>query len=233
MCRVYQIIFVTGAFFAGNFSVSSLYCENGPNRKVRLGIRILNIENCSNTEINLGDENDRAALVNIQAMNNQISRISDDTFKLARELFHIDLRENKIERVSVGAFGDQEKLQILYLKRNKLTRIEVGTFDSLTKLVQLWLQNNQLTRIEDGLFDKNVELKILYLDENKISAIMPTSFEKLNNIDHLSLKGNLCSDQDFRTNNIQTSFKCFGNYELELTADLDKYKTKTCAENLS
>ncbi len=172
-----------------------------------------NIENCTNTEIELGNNHARASLNYVKAFNNQISRISDDTFKWAKELTHIDLRENKIEKISVGAFKEQGKLQHLYLKQNKLTRIEVGAFDSLRELKHLWLQNNQLSVIEKGLFGKNWNLENLFLDENKIVAIETTVFQNLNWQVNIYLLGNLCSNENFKSNRFDQNFACFKNYE--------------------
>ncbi len=101
----------------------------------------------------------------------------------------------------------------MYLKRNKLTRIEVGTFDSLTELKELWLQNNQLSLIEKGLFDKNTKLENLFLDTNKIIAIESTVFQNLNQQVNIHLVGNLCSNENFKSNQFDQNFACFKNYE--------------------
>ncbi len=174
---------------------------------------VFDIENCTNTEIVLGNYHARASLNYVKAFNNQISRISNDTFKSATGLTIIDLRENKIEQISVGAFKDQEKLIGLYLKQNKLTRIEVGTFDSLTELKHLWLQENQLSVIEKRLFDKNSKLEDLFLDLNKIVAIDPTAFQNLNWQVNINLFGNLCSNDNFKSIRFDQNFACFKNYE--------------------
>jgi Leucine-rich repeat (LRR) protein len=174
---------------------------------------VYDIENCGNTEIELGDQNARASLTSIEADKNLISRISDDTFKSAKQLTHIDLSENKIEQISIGAFKDQRKLTGLYLKQNKLTRIEVGTFDSLMELKELWLQNNQLSLIEKGLFNKNKKLKDLFMDENQIAAIEPTVFQNLNQQVNIHLAGNLCSNENFQSNKFDQNFACFQSYE--------------------
>jgi hypothetical protein len=211
MSQIYQIIIVIGLFYVGDSSADGLFCKNNLTRNIT-SKTVYNIEKCTNTEINLGDENAKATIIYVQASNNQISRISDDTFKLARKLTHIDLRMNNIEQISVGAFQDQANLIHLYLKQNKLTRIEVGTFDNLIELKHLWLQNNQLTLIEKGLFDKNVNLEHLFLNENKISMIESTVFEKLKNIEEIHLQGNLCSNKNFQTNKIDPNFTCFKNF---------------------
>jgi hypothetical protein len=109
MWRVYLIILLFGLFVVGNSSADNLYCEKHYQKwKIQTGTEY-NIENCTNTEI-FRSFNDKSSLTDIYAANNQISQISDDTFKWARELTHIDLRENKIEQISVGAFKDQGKL---------------------------------------------------------------------------------------------------------------------------
>ncbi len=100
------------------------------------------------------------------------------------------------------------------MKQNKLTRIEVGTFDSLTELKELWLQKNQLSVIEKGLFDKNTKLKNLFMNENKIVAIESTVFQNLNQQINIHLIGNLCSNENFQSNNFNRTFACFKNYKL-------------------
>jgi Leucine-rich repeat (LRR) protein len=209
MCRDYLIILLFGVFFIRDTSANGSVCKNNPQKSIQNSI-FYNIEHCENTEIDLGDER---SLIHVRAWDNQISKISDDTFKSAKQLIHIDLRENKIGQISVGAFEDQAKLEKLYLKYNKLTRIEVGTFDSLVELKELWLQNNQLSLLEKGLFDQDTKLEKLYMASNKIIAIESTVFVKLNAIKSLTLKGNLCVNQDFTSNNFDRDFNCFENYE--------------------
>jgi Leucine-rich repeat (LRR) protein len=209
MCRDYLIILLFGLIFIRDTSANGWVCKNNPQKSIQNSIAY-NIEHCENTEIDLGDER---SLIHVRAWDNQISKISDDTFKSAKQLIHIDLRENMIEQISVGAFKDQAKLEKLYLKYNKLTRIEVGTFDSLVELKELWLQNNQLSLIEKGLFDQNTKLEELYMASNKIIAIETKVFTKLNRIKSLTLKGNLCVNQDFTSNNFERDFNCFENYE--------------------
>ncbi len=94
-------------FVIGDSSADGSVCKNDRSRIIQTET-VYNVENCGNTEIEIGDQNARASWTYIKAFNNQISRISDDTFKSAMELIQIDLRENKIEQISVGAFKDQE-----------------------------------------------------------------------------------------------------------------------------
>jgi hypothetical protein len=222
MCRVYLIILWFGLFVFENSSANGSVCKNDRTRTVQSEI-FYNIENCGNTEIDLGDQNATTSLTHIRAANNQISRISDDTFKSSTELTVIVLSENKIEQISVGAFKDQGKLQYLYLRQNKLTRIEVGTFDSLTELKELWLQNNQLSLIEKGLFNKNKKLKDLFMDTNKIIAIESTVFQNLNQQVYIHLVGNLCSNKNLRGNQFHQNFACFKSYEF-LEPHLDQIR---------
>jgi Leucine-rich repeat (LRR) protein len=212
MCRVFLIILLFGFFVVGDSSADGSVCKNDWSKKIQSKI-VYDMENCANLEIELGNYYERNSLAIVKAANNKISRISDDTFKSARELTMIDLGENKIEEISVGAFKDQGKLQHLYLEQNKLTRIEVGTFDSLPELKKLWLQNNQLSLIEKGLFDKNLKLKELFLSENQIMAIEPTVFQNLNQAQNISLSRNLCSNENFQNNKFDQNFACFKNYE--------------------
>jgi hypothetical protein len=113
MCRDYLIILLFGLLFIRDTiaNIGSV-CKNDPEKSIQNSIAY-NIEHCENTEIDLGDER---SLIHVRAWDNQISKISDDTFKSAKQLIHIDLRENKIEQISVGAFEDQGKLEKLYLK---------------------------------------------------------------------------------------------------------------------
>jgi Leucine-rich repeat (LRR) protein len=211
MCKVYLIILLFGVFFVRELTANGLICKNDPERFIQ-NQKTYNIENCTNTEIDLGGES-ATSLTSVKARNNRISEISDDTFKSAKKMFNIDLRDNKIERISVGAFKDQENLKQLLLKQNKLTRIEVGTFDSLFELKELWLQYNQLTLLEKGLFDQNTNLENLHLHNNKIIAIESTVFAKLNAIKSLTLSWNLCINQDFQSNKFERDFVCYNNYE--------------------
>ncbi len=208
-----MIILLFALLVIRNSSSNGSVCKNDPGRKNIQSETIYNIENCTNTEIDLGAESSRASLISVDALNNQISKISDDTFKSAKQLTYIDLRQNKIGQISVGAFKDQDKLQYLILKLNNLTRIEVGTFDSLAELKELWLQNNQLSLIEKRLFDQNSQLVNLHLNENKIIAIESTVFAKLNAIKSLTLGWNLCVHQNFQSNKLFENLVCYNNYQ--------------------
>jgi Leucine-rich repeat (LRR) protein len=219
MCRV---ILLFGLILVGK-SVNGLVCKNDPGRKNIQSDTVFNIENCANTEIDLGAESARASLVLVKAWDNQISKISDDTFKSAKQLISIDLSENEIGQISVGAFEDQANLQRLYLKQNKLTRIEVGTFESLVKLKELWLQYNQLTLLETGLFDQNTKLVNLYLNYNKIIAIESTVFVKLNKIKSLTLHDNICTNLNYNSNKFDRDFNCFKRYESFFKPHLDEF----------
>jgi Leucine-rich repeat (LRR) protein len=210
-----------GLIFVRDLTANGSVCKNNPKENIQ-NQTDFNIEHCANTEIDLGAESARASLTHVKAWDNQISKISDDTFKSANKLFNIDLRDNKIEKISVGAFIDQAELEHLILKLNKLTRIEVGTFDSLTELKELWLQNNELTLIEKGLFDQNTKLEQLYLNYNKIIAIETKVFTKLNSIKSLTLKGNVCVNQDFTSNNFDRDSDCFKRYEILFKPYLDE-----------
>ncbi len=226
-----MIILLFALLVIRNSTANGSVCKNNPNKKIQ-SETVYNIENCTNTEIDLGNETARASLISVKAAYNQIFTISDDTFKSAKQLTYIDLRENKIGQISVGAFEDQDKLQFLILKLNNLTRIEVGTFNSLVELENLWLQNNQLTLLEKGLFDQNSKLVNLFLNENKIIAIESTVFVKLNAIKSLTLYGNLCINQNFQSNTLFQNFVCYNNYQ-SFKQQLDQIgECRTEKENL-
>jgi Leucine-rich repeat (LRR) protein len=211
-----------GLVFVRDSSANGSVCKNYPGRRNIQNQTVYNIYNCTNTEIDLGGESARASLIHVHAFGNQISKISDDTFKSAKKLTFIDLRHNEIEWISVEAFQDQKNLNKLLLKQNQLTRIEVGTFDSLTELKELWLQNNQMFLLEKGLFDQNTNLENLFLDSNKIIAIESTVFDKLNAIMILALSGNICIKQDYKSNKFDRDFNCFKRYESLFKPHLDQ-----------
>jgi hypothetical protein len=210
MYRIFLIISLLSSFLVGDSFASGVTCRS---KKIR-NLTDYNIENCENTKIKLGNKYEAKTLKSVQAANNQISQISDDTFRWATELIIIDLRANKIEQISVEAFKNQGKLRELYLGKNNLTRIEVGTFDSLVELEDLRLDSNQLFVLEKGLFDKNKKLDKLFMDANKIVAIEPTVFRKLNQAVDIHLSGNLCANENFQGNRFDENFVCFKNYDL-------------------
>jgi hypothetical protein len=221
MCKIYLITLLFELFFIIELTASGSVCKNDQKRTIQ-NQTAYNIENCANTEIDLGMESARASLIHVEAMNNQISKISNDTFKSAKQLIHIDLENNRIGQISVGAFKDQGKLKHLYLEHNKLTRIEVGTFDSLVELKELWLQENQILMIERGLFDQNPNMETLYFHKNKIFAIESKVFEKLNAIKSLFLKDNICINQNYNSNYFNQHFNCFKIFEILFRPTLDK-----------
>jgi hypothetical protein len=97
MCRFHLIGFLIGLFFIRDSTASGSVCKNDRGRLIQ-NQETYDIENCANTEINLGNETARASLIYVRAFVNQISKISDDTFKSAKKIFHINLSKNHITR---------------------------------------------------------------------------------------------------------------------------------------
>jgi hypothetical protein len=88
MCRIFLITLLFVLLFVGESSANGSVCKIHPGREIRSGT-IYNIENCTNTEIDLGAESARAPLTEVKAFGNQVSKISDDTFKSAKQLTSI------------------------------------------------------------------------------------------------------------------------------------------------
>jgi hypothetical protein len=200
------------------------------------------IENCGNSELNLGQVSDRNKMTQLKAFNNTISTINYETFRGAYNLDSVDLQNNLIADILNETFRDIAKLTHLYISKNRLTKLNVGAFEGLSSLEHLHLDNNQLkilnvgtfdslknirkinlflnklTLLEDGLFLKNENLFEINLNQNQIFAIGPKAFhwEKL---ERLGLKENLCADierqfstYDDRISYLSRDTKCFQSY---------------------
>ncbi len=200
------------------------------------------IENCGNSELNLGELDQRKKLIQLKAFNNTITTINYEIFRGAYNLDSVDLQKNFIADIPNGTFRDLAKLSHLYLNKNRLSKLNVGAFEGLSNLEYLHLGNNQLkildvgtfdplknvrkidlflnnlTLIEDGIFLNNKKLFETNLNQNQIFAIGQNAFhwEKL---ERLNLKEIFCADierqfskYDDKTNYLSRHTNCIRNY---------------------
>ena len=81
----------------------------------------------------------------IQALllsNNNISHLSDKTFKNLFKLIKLDLSCNYLYEIGEGIFSDQMYLRTLDLSKNRLTKFSVISFQHLLSIKFLYLDHN-------------------------------------------------------------------------------------------
>lgn len=159
----------------------------------------------------------------VNASENLISEIKDETFIRLVNINHIYLRSNKITKISAKAFIRLTYLVTLFLDDNQLTHLEVRTFEANQDLKYLHLQNNLLTRLENKIFTYNKNLQELLLDDNRINAIGPDVFQNIRNVkgNRISLSGNRCDQNKYENVDQATEFskKCVENYEANIKTE--------------
>lgn len=154
----------------------------------------LTIENSSLQSIELSET---VQLDSINLINNNISRIENNTFISQRNLVSIVLVDNGIDVVESNAFAGQDELMTLVITGNNIKEFAPETFHPLYKIFYLTLSHNKLTRISEELFAKNAFIVNLYLQENEIEEISPRFRAAFRVVEKIDLEGNACVDREF------------------------------------
>lgn len=99
-------------------------------------------------------------------------------------------------------FKDMQNLRFLYLYSNKIASIEPDAFIDLTSVKELWLHYNLIEILDDQIFIKMVALEGLYLSYNRIQFLGAATFKIPDGkINMIFLKGNVCIDRNYASNN--------------------------------
>lgn len=154
-------------------------------------------KNCSLENIDLGSKEQRKSLKIVIASENKISKIDDEMFDSATELYNIDLSENQIKIISENAFADQGKLVELKLNKNHIYKISSEVLKPLQNLEEIWLQENKIEIIRNNLFSNNKNIKKMDLKSNKILAIGPQAFVGLAKLAEVIIYDNICVDDKY------------------------------------
>ena len=125
--------------------------------------------------------------------NNQIKKITKNSFRQLTDLKVLKLSGNMISKIEEGSFDDLINLVILDLTKNHLAELPLGIFTKLKNLEILHLSENSLVQI-DGMFIGLKTLQKLYLDKNHLTEITNRAFEDLEKLHQLKLSNNNISN---------------------------------------
>lgn len=89
------------------------------------------------------------------ASSNDITNLTDNTFKKCHRLGIIDLSRNNIATINENTFEGINELFDLDLSSNKISEITGGIMKWLIKIENLRLSNNQIKTINKDTFDFN------------------------------------------------------------------------------
>ncbi len=105
----------------------------------------------------------------------------------------IDLRQNEITRLSVNTFSGHSRLQTVDLSINKIFTIEDGAFMNLRSMRTLMLSFNRINSIGISTLQGLWGLQTLHLNGNSITSIHHNAFNGLPMLRELNIAGNTLS----------------------------------------
>lgn len=115
----------------------------------------------------------------LQLGSNEITSLSNETFKVTTELKELNLSSNAIADIHNESFKTLKKLKKLDLQNNKMTKINAQMFKENKELEKLFISNNRISFIEPGSF-KNNKINELTFDNNNLQGPLDkTLFEGL------------------------------------------------------
>lgn len=120
---------------------------------------------------------------------NDLSVLTDETFRPCTILNELHLRNNRISRMYKSSFKDLNNLTVLRIQKNKLTELN-GTLQDLHKLQLLDLHLNHIENLDCSDFANLTELRTLYLHSNRITTIKACIFKHLEHLYELDLSSN-------------------------------------------
>nr|KAG5705645.1 hypothetical protein BaRGS_026584 [Batillaria attramentaria] len=100
---------------------------------------------------------------------------------------HLQLGQNNITKLTKDTFKGTRYLGIIILDENQIAEIDPGTFLPIVHLQQLWLNGNKLTSFPSPI---PVNIEMLCIERNAITAIATDDFPVKSKLKQLSLKGN-------------------------------------------
>jgi hypothetical protein len=173
-----------------------LKCENESKRSLISGTKA-NIKNCGNKFINLKNYDKASVLTEIDASENEITQLENETFAGCSKVTNLDLQKNLIQKISEGAFYGIINLKVLHLQHNQISKLHPKVFQPLWDLKEISLFKNFVDLLEKDLFRTNKNLKKINLAENRIIAVETGIFDDFPDVDNLNMEGNLCVDNHF------------------------------------
>lgn len=122
---------------------------------------------------------------------NNLTRITDQTFENLENLIYLNLGENNIYKVSPAAFDPLVNLKVLWLDKNLLRSLPDDVFyENQDTIEQINLESNQLEFVQKYLFADLEELKQVFLQNNKLNFVHPKAFHSNTKLTRLFLHEN-------------------------------------------
>nr|CAD2152333.1 unnamed protein product [Meloidogyne enterolobii] len=155
----------------------------------------------------------KQTLEHLDLSNNQIERISPNSFQLLSSLLTLNISFNQLHFLSEKTFLGLNKLKILDLTRNRISKLEKikikkeginfekSLFEGIEHLEELKLTGNLLAELPSNLFHSLPSLIKLDLSSNLISYISSDAFNGLKELRELRLEKNLLSSFVSESNN--------------------------------
>ncbi|CAK9294986.1 unnamed protein product [Gordionus sp. m RMFG-2023] len=125
----------------------------------------------------------------IDLSNNDISHIHTGAFWNCRELRELKLHYNMI--VDFPTFNPDNDLNLLYIQHNKISQLVPVFVNQLSHLIALDVSFNNLTQLVPGTFNRNnSQLRQLFLNNNHITHLHESYFDELVSLEWLKLSKN-------------------------------------------
>lgn len=128
-------------------------------------------------------------LIDADFSGNQITHVDEDAFRDSPGLLTLELQENPLEPVD-GPFLSSRSLLYLDLSDCHLTRLSSQFFIHSSSLNKLDLSGNPLRSIDSGILDPLTSLESLKLNRCNLSHIADTAFINVTNLKYLELSEN-------------------------------------------
>lgn len=130
-------------------------------------------------------------LLTLDLSRNQFSAINNLMFVNMVKLVKLDLSSNNISSLGTVSFKGLVSLQSIDLKNNYIYRLPYRVFSLMLNLESLDLSNNPIKNLKNAFHD-NHQLRLLKLNNlTEIIHIGKGSFDSLNNLEELSISGNI------------------------------------------
>lgn len=157
----------------------------------------------------------------LSLLSNNIQSVPDDSFVHLTNVSLIQISNDQLERITARMFSVSNALMFsIFFADNRISTIENGAFSVLTSLQVIDFRNNQMKTIDSRAFGDNLNrLDGVHFDNNQINAIDPFFFDNATRINQLSLRENICVDDEFfgvqndRINVRNQLQLCFDNFE--------------------
>lgn len=136
-------------------------------------------------------------LSTLNLANNDLKRLTAQTFRGIPNLKVLDLENNKIRSLHSMAFSEFTNLASLSLKQNKIKNLNNGIFHNLKRLVDLDISENKVRMLTKDMFIGLDNLEELNIGKNKIRSVDLDAFKGCPKIVQMDMQHNLLISFNF------------------------------------